>query len=92
MSMTRGGPPMLSMSKETARPEDIAEIATLAHRLRHQAAPQAAKPEGVPYNQLAVSYGDGQELRFYRPASKNFDDATLQRLESIIRSYRAGYW
>lgn len=88
-----GRPPSFSFSQETARPEDMAEIAALARRLYGGAGAPAVAPVGVSFRKLAVSYADGQVHSFYLPdTAKTFEREELQRLLAIVAAYRAGYW
>lgn len=92
LTRTRAAP-LISMSKELARPEDVAEIAALAGGLRGGSEASPARPAGAAYDMLAIRYADGRERTFYRvrPAG-DFEPAAVARLVRIIRSYRAGYW
>lgn len=93
LTQTRSSGPILSMSKEPARAEDMVEIAALAGSLRGVAEAPAARPAGVPYDMLAVRYADGQVHTFYRARPDgSFERAAVARLVDVIRSYRAGYW
>lgn len=84
---------MISESRETARPDDLAEIAKLVRDLPDSAAmplPDAAEPGSVI--RLEVRFSTGETRQFSRLSDQEFKDPALQRLDKILRSYRAGYW
>jgi hypothetical protein len=83
--------PVISMSSEQARPEHMAEIADLVARLP-PAPPAPADAAATSHSELSVIFADGQSVRYYLPDGQRFTEPELQRLQEILRSYRAGYW
>ena len=88
-----GAPPMIAESRETARPDDMAEIAKLVRKLPDSAAIQPLNGgEQKSVVRLEILFSTGESRAFYRHSAEDFRDPVLKRLDNILRSYRAGYW
>lgn len=91
LTRTRAAP-IVSMSTEAARPEDVAEVTALARELYKRMPESATRPDGASFKQLVIKYADGQLRSFRRSDAEKFDDPALRRLQDIIGAYRAGHW
>ena len=87
--------PRVGMSKEPARPADLAELARMTTAVRQRGIDGSAPPAGQAYRRLTVRYADGAERTFYRREGARpgaFEDADVARMAEILGSYQAGYW
>lgn len=82
--------PMVSISAESAQLQDLREVGQLVAELPPESS--STVPEGKGFLQLQVIRTDGVVYTYRRMDAQPFADLKLLRLETIMRSYRAGYW
>jgi hypothetical protein len=82
--------PVVSISAESAQPQDLREVGRLIAELPPES--PFSVPEGSGFLQLQVIRPDGVVHTYRRTDARPFPAPELLRLESIMRSYRAGYW
>jgi hypothetical protein len=82
--------PIVSISAESAQLQDMREVGRLVAELPPES--PSTVPEGRGFLQLQVIRTDGVVYTYKRTDAHPFADPKLLRLETIMRSYRAGYW
>lgn len=87
--LSGGTPPVVSISSESATPDDLREIASLVEHLPRES---AAEPMEGGYMELEVVFTDGSVRTWRATGPQWFADPVVHRLQQIMASYRAGYW